>query len=588
MKKSWVSPGSFRLQTIDRGLLPIDFSCPVNINTLFLKTIARYMAQRSFPSFLLWLLSIGSGLLLWAAWPTSPLTLLIFIAFIPLLYLTDLVQNRWAYFGCVYLAMLIWNACTTWWVGNTTVPMSGVAANVTNALIMTVPWLGFKNSRKRFGATISYFALIVYWLTFEYIHLNWELSWPWLTLGNVFAMHPGWIQWYEYTGTSGGTLWILGVNIALYSSWRKGRSYPAPLSDAIWKEGWKPAVAIAAPLLLSGLVSLSNVKINTTPATNSLPVVIVQPNIDPYDKFADGAEGKQLEKFIRLTKELADSNTAYIVWPETALFPHGAWEHSLNEQPAIQDIRELLKQYPKAKLITGATTLKHYPNKDEAPYSARKMEDGSYFDAFNTALQIDASPTIQIYHKSRLVPGVELIPYSRYLSFMENWALDMGGISGSYGRTPGVEILENTEEHIKAFPTICYESIYGEFVANHVKLGANLLFIITNDGWWGQTEGHRQHLQYARLRAIETRRWIARSANTGISCFISPEGDIQQAQPYWEEAVIEGNVTRGTTFTFYVKYGDLLSKGAVLFCILLLVYSTVLRFTNRKGYVERN
>lgn len=543
------------------------------------------MAHRSIKSFLPWLLSVGSGLLLWAAWPTSPLTPLIFIAFIPLLYLTDTVQHRWTYFGCVYLAMLIWNVGTTWWVGNTTVPLSGVAANVTNALMMTVPWLGFKISRKRFGVMGNYFALIVYWLTFEYIHLNWELSWPWLSLGNVFAMYPSWIQWYEYTGASGGALWVLAGNIALYSAWQKGRNYPLPVSDSIWKEGWKPAAVIVLPLLLSGVVGLFSFPIKEG---LQLPVVIVQPNIDPYDKFADGAETQQLQKFIRLTRAKADSNTAYIVWPETALFPHGAWEHSLNDQPAVQSVREMLKQYPRAKLITGATTLKHYNSKEEAPYSARAMEDGGYFDAFNTALQIDSSNTIQIYHKSKLVPGVELIPYSKYLRFMESWALDMGGISGSYGRTPGVEMLENTDEHIKAFPTICYESIYGEFVAQHVKLGANLLFIITNDGWWGRTEGHRQHLQYARLRAIETRRWIARSANTGVSCFITSMGQIRQAQPYWEEAVIKGNVTPGDRFTFYVRYGDLLSKGALIFCILLIVYSTVLRFTNRKGYVERN
>lgn len=573
---------------MDYALQTIDFSLPVNINTLFLITIARYMAHRSIHSFLPWLLSIGSGLLLWAAWPTSPLTLLIFIAFIPLLYLTDIMQHRWAYFGSVYLAMLIWNVGTTWWVGNTTVPVSGVLANVTNALIMTIPWLGYKISRKRFGVMGGYFALIVYWLTFEYIHLNWELSWPWLNLGNIFAMHPAWIQWYEYTGTSGGTLWVLGANIALYSWWRKSRSYQLPWTTIIWKEGWKPAAVIIVPLVLSALIASLNAISLTGRKGTSIPVVVVQPNIDPYDKFADGAENQQLQKLIRLTHELADSNTAYIVWPETALFPHGAWEHSLNDQPAVQDIREMLQQYPRAKLITGATTLKHYAGRKDAPYSARPMESGGYFDAFNTGLQIDTSSAIQIYHKSRLVPGVELIPYSRYLRFMENWALDMGGISGSYGRTPGVEILENTEEHIKAFPTICYESIYGEFVAQHVKLGANLLFIITNDGWWGRTEGHRQHLQYARLRAIETRRWIARSANTGISCFIDPTGEIRQAQPYWEEAVIEGNVTPERTFTFYVRYGDLLSKGAVIFCILLIVYSTVLRFTNRKGYVEGN
>jgi len=545
------------------------------------------MANRSTQRILPWLSGLLSGLLLWAAWPTSPLTLLIFIAFIPLLRLTDLVQHRGVYFGSVFLAMLVWNVGTTWWVGNTPVPMSGVLANVTNALIMTVPWLGFKNSRRRLGHRASYLALIVYWLTFEYIHLNWELSWPWLNLGNVFAMHPEWVQWYEYTGGSGGTLWVLGANIALYTCWQRRREYKAPPGTFLWKEGWKPALVIILPFLISTVTALG-LQVSPAEKTQLLPTVVVQPNIDPYDKFASNAEGPQLQKLLALTRQQADSSTAYIVWPETALFPHGAWEHNLNEQMAVQKVRDLLRQYPKAKLITGATTLKYYKNKEEAPYSARPMENGGYYDAFNSALQIDTSRTIQVYHKSRLVPGVELVPYSRYLRFMESWALDMGGITGSYGRTPGAAVLENTTEHIKAFPTICYESIYGEFVARHVRLGANLLFIITNDGWWGHTEGHRQHLQYARLRAIETRRWIARSANTGISCFITPAGKLQQPQPYWEEAVIKGNVTPGHTFTFYVRYGDLLSRGALIFCILLIVYTIVVRFTNRKAYVERN
>ncbi len=548
------------------------------------------MAKRSIDRLLPVLLAFSSGLLLWAAWPTSPLTLLIFIAFIPLLYLSDLVQNRWTYFGCVYLAMVIWNVATTWWVGNTPVPASGVAANTINALIMCVPWLGFKNSGKRFGVTGSYVALIVYWLTFEYIHLNWELSWPWLTLGNVFATHTRWIQWYEYTGVSGGTLWVLIVNIALYNLWRQRKTMRAmPLGAYIWKAGAKPLAVIIVPFLLSLNTGFrSSADMSPGKAQHPLSVVIVQPNIDPYDKFADGAESMQLEKFLSLTRQQLDSNTAYIVWPETALFPHGAWEHQLNEQPAVQAIRGLLRQYPKAKLVTGATTLKRYMSKDEAPYSARPLEGGVYFDAFNTGLQIDTSNIIQIYHKSRLVPGAELVPYSHYLSFMDKFAVNMGGITGSYGRTPGVEVLENTDQHIKAFPTICYESIYGEFVAEHVRLGANLLFIITNDGWWGNSEGHRQHLQYARLRAVETRRWIARSANTGISCFIDPMGDIKLPQPYWEEAVIKSAVTPGYAFTFYVQYGDLLSKGAMIFCILLIVYSFILRFTNRKPYVEGN
>lgn len=525
------------------------------------------------------ILSLSGGLLLWAAWPTSPLTPLIFIAFIPLLRLTDLVESRGKYYGSIYLLLFIWNVATTWWVGNTTVPISGLAANLINTTVMSVPLMGYHRARRRLGATASYFALIVYWLTFEYVHMNWEFSWPWLSLGNGFAMYPSWIQWYEYTGASGGTVWVLLANISIYHAWLQRKKYPVPLSTFIWKTAWKPAAIIVVPILISALVQYQF----KTPDGPAAEVVIVQPNIDPYDKFADSNSAQQLDKLLQLSGQKADSNTAYIIWPETALFTHGSWENKLTQESETQDIRHFLQKYPKAVLISGATTLKQYNTKlDEIPYTARVIDEASSFDAFNSAVQIDTSNIVQVYHKYKLVPGVEMVPYARYMGFMKYLALDMGGITGSYGRTADKYVLENLATHIKVSAAICYESVYGEYVAEQVRRGANLLFIITNDGWWGNSEGHRQHLQYARLRAIETRRWIARSANTGISCIVDPLGRIQQPLPYWKEGVIKGNVTPDNVLTFYVKYGDLISQAAIAFCILLLVYSYYLRFRQKK------
>jgi apolipoprotein N-acyltransferase len=446
------------------------------------------------------------------------------------------------------------------------VPVSGLAANLINTTVMSVPLLGYYRTRKRVGITAGYFALIVYWLTFEYIHLNWEFSWPWLSLGNAFAMRPGWVQWYEFTGASGGTLWVLLANISIYEAWKRP------------KISWKPAFIVIIPLLISALVQYQF----KTPQGPSAEVVIVQPNIDPYDKFEETNATAQLDKFLRLSREKADSQTAYFIWPETALFTSGVWEDKGSHEDATQSIRSFLRQYPQASLISGATTLKRYTKLDEVPNTARPIDETSSFDAFNSAVQIDTSNLVQIYHKYELVPGVEMVPYARYMGFMKYLALDMGGITGSYGRTPDVEVLSNKNKHIKVSAAICYESVYGEYVAAHVRMGANLIFIITNDGWWGNTEGHRQHLQYARLRAIETRRWIARSANTGISCIIDPMGKIQQPLPYWKEGVIKGNVTPGYILTFYVKYGDLISKAAAAFCILLIIYSYVLRFRHKK------
>jgi apolipoprotein N-acyltransferase len=124
--------------------------------------------------------------------------------------------------------------------------------------------------------------------------------------------------------------------------------------------------------------------------------------------------------------------------------------------------------------------------------------------------------------------------------------------------------------------------VYGEFVTEYVRKGAGMLFIITNDGWWGNTPGHRQHFQYARLRAIETRRCIARSANTGISGFINQRGDVLQQTPYWQDAVISGKLLYDTTITFYVQYGDFLGRLSLFMSVFLLLYVFVKDFLKKK------
>ncbi len=530
------------------------------------------------------ILSIISGLLLWLSWPTMPFTPLVFIALTPLFYLTEKIRHRGAYFGLIFLSFLVWNVGSTWWVGNTPVPASGVFANSFNAFLMTIPWLMYKNSRKRLPSAGSYLALIVYWLTFEYIHQTWELSWPWLVLGNAFAMHPGWIQWYEFTGASGGTVWVLLTNILFYAAWKQVRMYDYNFRETIAKTAWKPLLIAVVPIILSQFIHPAP----DNPA-KKFEVVVVQPNVDPYDeKFAGGNSMNQVQKLLRLTASKTDSNTRYIVWPETALFPQAAWETQLNYTPEIQAVREFLHKFPKAKIISGALTMRQYAADDPEAVTARVMNDGTRWDAFNSAIQIDTSTAVEVYHKYELVPGVELIPYVRYLSFMQSLALDMGGITGSYGRAPARELLTNPADSINVFPTICYESVFSNYVASHTRAGANFLVIITNDGWWGNTEGHRQHLQYARIRAIETRRWIARSANTGISAVIDPSGNVYQPQPYWEEAAFKANVTSREDYTFYVKYGDLISRGAIIFCILLLVHAIFSRFIPGIKNVENN
>ncbi len=123
----------------------------------------------------------------------------------------------------------------------------------------------------------------------------------------------------------------------------------------------------------------------------------------------------------------------------------------------------------------------------------------------------------------------------------------------------------------KIAPVICYESVFGEYVTGYVKNGAEALFIITNDGWWKNTNGYKQHLFYASLRAIETRRPVARSANTGISCFIDIRGKRIAETKWWTQDVLKGAIIPETRITPYVKYGDYLLRIGPLASIIILL-----------------
>jgi apolipoprotein N-acyltransferase len=99
-----------------------------------------------------------------------------------------------------------------------------------------------------------------------------------------------------------------------------------------------------------------------------------------------------------------------------------------------------------------------------------------------------------------------------------------------------------------------------------------MIFIITNDGWWGNTPGYKQHLLYGRLRAIETRKWIARSANTGISCFINERGDFSQCTKWWTPAVISEKIGSNKEKTFYVMYGDIIGRFSLYASLFIFVF----------------
>jgi len=141
--------------------------------------------------------------------------------------------------------------------------------------------------------------------------------------------------------------------------------------------------------------------------------------------------------------------------------------------------------------------------------------------------------------------------------------------------------VNNKNNNIRPGVAVCYESDYGEFVTEFIKAGANVLFIITNDGWWKDSQGYRQHARFSKLRAIETRRSIARSANTGISCIINQKGQIVEQTKWWEKDTITAVINANENTTFYVKYGDSIPRMALVISVILLAIQIVGKLKKR-------
>ena len=539
-------------------------------------------------------LAILGGFLLFLAWPPLSFTFLLFVGFVPLLLIEDEISKKEAIvsnlklFKYTYLFLFVWNSLTTWWVSYASIG-GGIMSIVLNALLLSLPILAFHITKKRLGYRLGYISLIIYWLAFEYIHHAWEFTYPWLTLGNGLSMQVKWIQWYEYTGTSGGSLWILMTNIFLFFGIKNFNNYKVLLQGNFSKKislvlanvlaYFLPFLLFVLPIIISKIM-YSNIEVKQ----GDIEVVVVQPNIDPYGKFNDIPANEQLDKLINLSKQKLTQQTVFLVWPETAL-PHSIWLDNLDNSRSINTIKAFLEDYPNVTLIAGASAYLQYESKEEASNTARKFSDGSCcYDAFNTALQIRGNKVINTYNKSKLVPGVERIPYPSVFKFLDWLAIDMGGTTGSLGTQDTRTVFFN-QDSIGIAPVICYESIFGDYVGGYIQNGAQLIFIITNDAWWDDTPGYKQHLYYGALRAIEQRKTIARSANTGVSCFINERGDISQATNFWEDAVISAKISKNDTITFYAQHGDYLGRLSIFMSVVLLLLGFVSFKT--KGFTHR-
>jgi len=545
----------------------------------------------------LFLLSLLSALLLSVPYFRWGSGLLLMGAFVPLLYLEDLFLERsrarltgegkagsstqgLRLYGKLHhwliLAFGTWVLLTTYWVYFAT--WVGIAASLlVNTSYMVLTFLLFHFTRRRLGDRLGYASFVIFWLAFEFLYTRAQFNFPWLLLGNGFARDILLIQWYEITGTQGGTLWVLLTNLAVFQlvkHWLKSKPGLKQAARLLRPRLLTIAFLLLIPVLWSVIRFFSYEE-----KGQAYEMVVLQPNIDPWLKFNDMPQAEQTERLIRLADSLVTPRTEYIVGPETFI-NNGVWQEDLQKHPDIRRIQGFLADHPRAKMVIGATTLKLYRDPAEYTSTSRPLRNGElHYDSFNSAMQLDESGNIPLYHKSRLVAGVEHMPHKKLLGFLEKLTVQLGGTFRSQATQPNRGTFASPQDSTLVGPVICWESVFAEYVTGYVKeAGAQFLFIITNDGWWRKTAGHRQHNAYARLRAIENRRAVARSANTGISSLINQKGQELQRIGWWETSAIRGELVKNERLTFYTRHGDYMGRAAVFVTIVLLLYALLQRY----------
>ena len=520
------------------------------------------------------MLTILSGLLLSAAWPTWGFAPMVFLGLIPMLWLEDRIAQggEGKLFWLSFLGFLVWNLITTWWVWNAT--PAATAAWILNALFMTTVFNVFHLTKiKVMNNPWGNFFLIPYWMAFELLTYWWAAKWPWLNLGNVFSLRVSWVQWYEITGVAGGTLWVLLINILIFNL----------INFFARKETKNGLISSGAAivLLLVPIFISKAVYRHYEDRGEDTEVVVVQQNCDPWnEQFDSKFYDEVIQNNIRLSEPLITPKTKFLVSSESAI-QEGIWLHETDKAQALNTLHAYLKRHPQTAFVIGGTTYEWVPKGMEDDFPARQVGNSDrYYYCHNSALLID-SDGLQHRNKSQLTPGVEAIP--EWMGFLKNYSITMGIARGTLKTDSESKVMAFGGHKVAA--AICYESAFGEYVSTFCKKGADLIFVITNDGWWGDTPGYRQHFEFSKLRAIENRRCVARSANTGRSGFINQRGDVLQQTQYWVPDAIRATLKANTKVTFYAKHGDYLSRIAVYLSFVLLLSllaKTTLDFTKAK------
>ena len=515
-------------------------------------------------------LALTSGLLLGLPWSVSPLFFLIFFAWVPLLLLEREVrhaENPYAVFNYAFAGFLLWNIIGTWWIARAQF-VGAIFIILANSLLQALVFWLASRIRTILGIPLL-FPFLLIWMGYEHFHLAWDLAWPWLNQGNALATAPQLIQWYEFTGVRGGTLWIILANFALLRLYGIYRQKGAG--------SMVPAGAATLMLLLIPIFGSYLVLQNVEEKGEAVTIALIQPNLDPYtEKFEPENYARHVAEFFRTAAAIVDDETQYLFGPET-LIVEQIDERDPSASIYYRNLLEFRKKYPKLNILLGVHSYRRLGHEDIPPGSRFNREKNFYYEAFNTALFLPpgSAAVPQFYHKTKLVPLFERMPFVQYLAFLGKYSLELGGYTGTYSLRQANTTFVGPDAAITILPIVCYESIFGPYCARNLPQEKGFICMITNDGWWKNTPGYLHHFNFSPVRAIENRRDFVRVANTGISAIIDAKGTVITRTSWWQKTTLTGKIHLRRGQTFFARHGDYLGRISLVLAGFLVLYAGI-------------
>ncbi len=506
-----------------------------------------------------YLLAVLSGGLLALAFPPVPFYLFAFIGFIPLLFLFVVDENPRRPFLMVYITFLVYHTGVNWWIGSWQADKdpfliaSGVGLSIIHPFFFMVPFAIFLKIYRSLGRKTALWSFPFVWTAFEWAHSLTEFSYPWLTVGNTQIYNLYWVQFIDLTGVWGASFLIVLANVILLNWMIKIREGKKMLNLSYIS-------AIAAVFVIPiayGLVRTTEFEHKELLENNkSIRIGLIQPSINPWRKWEDGAyEQVLLHMKLQDSLEKAVGGIDFGIWAETTIM-------YINENLNFGKDYNLLSRWVNRTGIPFMSGFAHYVMFDNAdatvtakpwPFDSTKL-----YESYNTALLLhpDSIPA-QTYHKMKLTPFAERIPHQEQFGFVQKFvSWGVGVSSWGIGKEQHPLRLYTKGETFGIAPVICIESIYPGFVSEFSNLGAGIYTVITNDAWYDYTSGPEQHYQIAALRAIETRRYIARCANSGVTGFIKPTGKSLLRAPQYKRTAIAASIPEINELSFYARMGD--------------------------------